>query len=82
MFDLCEDSEIKKRAQAIAEFINYMLDEEEHPFKTANVLNKLPKSLHINAKRQLHEIYMAPTEVEACKALDKFVATHPIYEPD
>lgn len=44
--------------------------------KTANVLNKLPKTLHITAKRQLHEIYMAPTEVEAHKALDRFVATY------
>src|SRR5882672_1531769 len=33
--------------------------------KTANVLNKLPKSLHTKAKRALQEIWMAETKKDA-----------------
>jgi transposase-like protein len=40
--------------------------------KTANVLNKLPKSLHKAAKSALHEIYMAPTKADAEEAFDRF----------
>ena len=40
--------------------------------KTANVLNKLPKSVHPSAKSLIHEIYMAPTEKEARKAFHQF----------
>jgi len=40
--------------------------------KTANVLNKLPKSLHRNAKKLLQQIWMAPLREEAEKAFDKF----------
>ena len=42
--------------------------------KTANVLNKLPKSLQSKAKSLLHAIWMAPTKREANKAFDHFVA--------
>jgi len=45
--------------------------------KTANVLNKLPKSLQSKAKRQLHEIWMAPGREEADKSFDHFIG---IYE--
>ena len=38
--------------------------------KTANVLNKVPKSLQGKVKADLHEIWMAETEVDAGKALD------------
>jgi putative transposase len=38
--------------------------------KTANVLNKLPKSLHSRAKRELQEIWMAETKADALKAFD------------
>ena len=37
--------------------------------KTANVLNKLPKSLQAKAKRALHEIWMAETKADAEAAL-------------
>lgn len=40
--------------------------------KTANVLNKMPKSVQERAKAALHEIWMADTRVNAEKALDHF----------
>jgi len=42
--------------------------------KTANVLNKLPKSLQAKAKRALHEIWMAETKADA--ALGAFAETY------
>jgi putative transposase len=44
--------------------------------KTANVLDKLPKSVQPKAKKMLHEIYQAPSRAEAEKALDLFVRTY------
>jgi putative transposase len=44
--------------------------------KTVNVLDKLPKRLHVEAKDKLHAIWMAPTKVDADKAFDLFVATY------
>lgn len=44
--------------------------------KTANVLDKLPKSLHDKAKGALHEMYGAATKQEALKALDQFVGLY------
>lgn len=44
--------------------------------KTANVLNKLPKSLQAKAKAGLHEIWMAPTKAQANKAFDGFLQTY------
>jgi transposase-like protein len=41
--------------------------------RTANVLDKMPKSVQKQAKRQIHDIYLAPTKEEALKAFDKFV---------
>jgi transposase-like protein len=41
--------------------------------KTANVLNKLPKSLHAKAKRALHQVWMAETKKDALVAFDVFV---------
>ena len=45
--------------------------------KTANVLNKLPKSLQAKAKDNLHQIWMAPDKEEAERQFDDFIA---IYE--
>ena len=42
--------------------------------KTANVLDKLPKSVQPEAKSRIHEIYLAPGKELALKALDEFVA--------
>jgi len=44
--------------------------------KTANVLNKLPKSMQGKAKERLHQIWMAPTKEEAEKALSAFVESY------
>ena len=43
--------------------------------KTANVLNKLPKSQQAKAKRALQEIWMAETKRDALVAFDAFVET-------
>jgi transposase-like protein len=44
--------------------------------KTANVLNKFPKSEQARAREMLHEIWMASTKKAAEKAFDLFVATY------
>ena len=44
--------------------------------KTANVLNKLPKSLQAKAKRALQDIWMAETRTDALVAFDAFVETY------
>ena len=41
--------------------------------KTANVLNKLPKSQQPKAKRALQDIWMAETKKDAEAAFDAFV---------
>ena len=43
--------------------------------KTANVLNKLPKSKQSKAKSMRHDIWMASTKAEAEKASDRFETT-------
>jgi putative transposase len=43
--------------------------------KTANILNKLPKSQHSKAKRALQEIWMGETKKDALAAFDAFVET-------
>lgn len=57
--------------------------EEEYPrcrqqrcwvHKTANILDKMPKSVQPNAKRMIHEMYMSPTKETALKAYDEFLA--------
>lgn len=44
--------------------------------KTANVLNKLPKSLQSHAKSKLHNIYMAPGKEQAEEAYRDFIAAY------
>ena len=57
--------------------------EEEYPrcqqqrcwvHKTANILDKMPKSIQPNAKRMIHEMYMSPTKEKALKAYNEFLA--------
>jgi len=43
--------------------------------KTANVLDKMPKSVQPKAKSMLHDIWMAPTRRQAEGAFDLFVRT-------
>ena len=44
--------------------------------KTANILNKLPKSLQAKAKAGLHAIWMAPTKATADTAFEGFLQTY------
>jgi putative transposase len=44
-------------------------------YKTSNVLNNMPKSLHGKVESMLHDIWMAETCIEAKKAFDLFVET-------
>ena len=41
--------------------------------KTANVLNKMPKSVQSKARSNLHEIWQAETKADAEKAFDEFI---------
>jgi len=44
--------------------------------KTANILDKLPKSVHGNAKNLIHEMYMAETKEKALSAYKRFIKTY------
>lgn len=44
--------------------------------KTCNVLDKLPKRLHGEAKNRLHQIWMAPGRKQANEAFEHFVQTY------
>lgn len=44
--------------------------------KTANVLDKLPKSVQPSAKAAIHEIYLAPTKEKAEEAYEQFRALY------
>ena len=44
--------------------------------KTANVLDKMPKSLQPAAKSKLHEVWMSATLADATKALDAFIGAY------
>lgn len=41
--------------------------------KTANILDKMSKSVQPNAKRMIHEMYLSPTKETALKAYDEFL---------
>jgi len=43
--------------------------------KTANILNKMPKSVQAKAKSMLHDIWMASTRKDAGEAFDLFLET-------
>lgn len=44
--------------------------------RMANVLDKMPKSIQGQAKRNIQEIYMSPTKAEALKSFDKFISLY------
>ena len=46
--------------------------------KTANVLNRLPKSQHVKAKRALQAIWMAETKTDADAAFDAFIESYEV----
>jgi transposase-like protein len=41
--------------------------------KTANILDKMAKSVQNNAKGIIHEMYMSPTKADAIKAMNSFI---------
>jgi putative transposase len=49
--------------------------------KTANVLDKLPKSLQGRAKEMLHDMYLAPGRQDALAAYDRFLANYQLKYP-
>jgi putative transposase len=61
--------------QAVEEVWPKMRGQRCWVHKTANVLNKLPKSQQPKAKRALQEIWMAETKKDALVAFDAFVET-------
>ena len=44
--------------------------------KTANILDKMPKSIQSKAKSMIHEMYMSPSKEAALSAYDHFVKTY------
>ena len=50
--------------------------------KTANVLNRLPKSSQSNAKKTLHDIWQAETRSRANRAFDTFVSAYEAKFPE
>lgn len=44
--------------------------------RTRNILDKLPKSLQSQAKKDIHEIYQSPTKELALNAFDRFVKVY------
>jgi putative transposase len=49
--------------------------------KTANVLDKLPKSVQPRAKKMIHEIYNSPRKSEAERVFDLFIETFEAKHP-
>ena len=49
--------------------------------KTANVLDKLPKSVQAAAKQRLHEMYLSPTRAKALEAYDQFLKDYSVKYP-
>ena len=49
--------------------------------KTANVLDKLPKSLQGRAKEMLHDMYLAPGRQDALAAYDRFLTNDQLKYP-
>ena len=44
--------------------------------KTANILDKMPKSVQGRAKQLIHEMYLSPTRKAALAAYDQFIASY------
>lgn len=61
---------------ALAEVFPTTLEQRCWVHKTMNVLDKLPKGLHGEAKSALHEIWLAESRAAAEQAFDRFVATY------
>jgi putative transposase len=44
--------------------------------KTANILDKMPSSVHAKAKEKIHDMYMAPTKEQAFVAFNSFLSLY------
>lgn len=44
--------------------------------KTANVLDKMSKSVQVHAKKLIHEMYMSPTKVKGIEAFESFISLY------
>ena len=44
--------------------------------KTANILDKMPKSVQARAKALIHEMYLSPTRKAALAAYDQFITAY------
>jgi len=49
--------------------------------KTANVLDKMAKSVQVDAKSMIHDMYMSPTKEERMKAMDRFISLYEVKYP-
>jgi len=49
--------------------------------KTANILDKLPKSVQPNAKTLIHEMYMSPTKKEGLRVFARFLNLYEVKYP-
>jgi putative transposase len=49
--------------------------------KTANILDKMPKSVQGRAKQLIHEMYLAPTRKAALAAYDQFISSYQVKFP-
>jgi hypothetical protein len=49
--------------------------------KTANILDKIPKSVQRRAKELIHEMYQSPTRKAALDAYDQFIASYQAKHP-
>jgi putative transposase len=49
--------------------------------KTANILDKMAKSVQGKAKQLIHEMYLAPTRKAALAAYDQFISSYQIKFP-
>ena len=58
--------------KALAEALSGARAQQCWVHKTANVLDKLSQRVRPDAKRLLHEMYLAPTRVDALAAYDRF----------
>ena len=50
--------------------------------KTANILDKMPKSVQAKAKERIHDIYLAPTKEQALVAYNSFLSLYGKKFPD
>jgi putative transposase len=50
--------------------------------KTANILDKMPKSVQAKAKEKIHDIYLAPTKEQALVAYNSFLSLYGKKFPD